>query len=487
VRFLGGHGTSKPDGTREDIYNNTHTADPDLKRRWDGQYASLWVTNGGGGRFVNIWTPSTFAQAGLYVSDTETEGRVYQMSSEHHVRAELVMRNAANWSLFAFQGEEERGESAQALPIEIDRSRNILIANLNLYRVVSSADPFPYAIKVSASENIRFRNVHCYSDSKVSFDNLVYDATHGLEMRQRELAWLTLSGRKPVKPTRAASPIRAAEARVEKLASGFDNISGGAVDSRGDFYFVDARGQRIHRWSVETRQLSTVRDSPLDPVNLVFDQADNLLVLSAAGAGNVYTFRPDAPGLGVTLLTAQPAAPRPGLTAVLPADHFRHEHDFLETAGEARPHHFVSPDGTTFIPAGDDFLAGRMYYGAKFHDVLRAFGLIKAVPGQRVYVSEESQQETYTAVVDERGQLKDLKLFLPRGGEGVAVDADENVYLADGHIRVYDRSGREIDVIEVPERPQQIVFGGRDGRTLFIAARSSLYAIPLRVAGRTPR
>jgi len=41
VRFLGGHGTSKIDGTREDIYNNTHTADPNLNRRWDGQYASL--------------------------------------------------------------------------------------------------------------------------------------------------------------------------------------------------------------------------------------------------------------------------------------------------------------------------------------------------------------------------------------------------------------------------------------------------------------
>ena len=93
VRFLGGHGTSKIDGSREDIYNNTHTADPNLNRRWDGQYPSLWVTNGGGGRFVDIWTPSTFARAGMYVSDTSTEGRVYEMSSEHHVRNEVVLRN----------------------------------------------------------------------------------------------------------------------------------------------------------------------------------------------------------------------------------------------------------------------------------------------------------------------------------------------------------------------------------------------------------
>src|ERR1035438_3288692 len=44
VRFLGGHGTNKLDGTRENPYNNTHTADPDLNRRWDSQYPSLWVT-----------------------------------------------------------------------------------------------------------------------------------------------------------------------------------------------------------------------------------------------------------------------------------------------------------------------------------------------------------------------------------------------------------------------------------------------------------
>jgi hypothetical protein len=33
VRFLGGHGTPKPDGTRENPYNNNHTSDPDANRR----------------------------------------------------------------------------------------------------------------------------------------------------------------------------------------------------------------------------------------------------------------------------------------------------------------------------------------------------------------------------------------------------------------------------------------------------------------------
>ena len=44
VRFLGGHGTTGLDGRRENPYNNAHSADPDLDRRWDSQYPSLWVT-----------------------------------------------------------------------------------------------------------------------------------------------------------------------------------------------------------------------------------------------------------------------------------------------------------------------------------------------------------------------------------------------------------------------------------------------------------
>ena len=91
VRLLGGHGTPKIDGGRENPYNNNHTGDPDPRRRWDVQYPSLWVTDGGGGTFFDIWTPSSFAQAGLLISDTTTEGRIYELSSEHHVRHEVQL------------------------------------------------------------------------------------------------------------------------------------------------------------------------------------------------------------------------------------------------------------------------------------------------------------------------------------------------------------------------------------------------------------
>jgi sugar lactone lactonase YvrE len=480
VRFLGGHGTSKIDGSREDIYNNTHTADPNLNRRWDGQYPSLWVTNGGGGRFVNIWTPSTFAQAGMLVSDTSTEGRVYEMSSEHHVRNEIVLRNVSNWNIYSLQTEEERGEGGFALPLDIENSSNITVANFHIYRVVSMFQPFPYAIRIAASKDIRLRNIHCYSDSKVSFDNAVYDQTSNVEVRQREFAWLTISGN-PLRPQeKKASQVLDSGAKVERLVGGFYNISGGAADPAGNYYFVDARWQRIYRWDAGARRLSTVADNPLDPVQLVFDKAGNLMVISYAGQGTVYTFRPASPGGEMALLKPEASVPRPGMTAVLPVNHWRLENDFLETVPVKKPYQFVSPDGTTFIPAGDDFITGRLYYGTKLHDVLRAFGMAAAVPGKPFYVSDEEELQTWRATIDDAGTLTGVKLFAEAGGEGLAVDSQGNVYIAAGQIFVYNPSGKLIETIEVPERPLQLVFGGSDRKTLFIAGRTSLYAVRTR-------
>jgi len=483
VRFLGGHGTAGKDGKRENPYNNAHTADPDLGRRWDSQYPSLWVTDGGGGTFFDIWTPSTFAQAGLLVSDTSTSGRVYQMSAEHHVRHEVQIHRAANWELHALQTEEERGESGFALPVEIRDSSRITISNLHAYRVISSDQPGPWAVKLTNAKDVRFRGVHVYSNSKVSFDAAVFDEDSGRELRQRELARLDVSGE--ARPAVAASPSRvlAPGAAVERLAGGFHNASGGAVSPTGDFYFVDARWHRILRWSEAERRLTTVADAPLSPVNLAFDEAGNLLVVSYAGNGTVYALPQAAPGAEPLLLAPQPAVARPGMTAILPVGDWRLQRD-ADGRPLARPRQYVSPDGTTFVSATQGFVDGVVSWGVKSSDLIRAFGLQRGRAGDRVYLTSEAEVATWSVLVGDDGRLSDLRPFADQGGEGMAVDAEGRVFVAAGDVLVYDPSGALVETIRVPSRPTQVVFGGPDRRTLFLPARDVLYAVRVRVPGR---
>ena len=477
VRFLGGHGTFFPDHHELNPYNNTHTADPDIHRRWDAQYPSLWITNGGGGTFADIWTPDTFAQAGLYISDTSTPGHVYELSSEHHVRNEIKVERTANWDLYALQTEEERGESPFALPLSIDRSHNITIANNFGYRVISSYQPFPYAVRVTNSSNIRFRNVHVYSNSKVPFDNSVFDQTYHFGLRATEFAWLDITGRPPEHSSPALPPVVQAGSKVEKLACGFFNISGAAVDGSGRLYFVDAHWQRIYRWSPATKRLSIVRDTPLEPINLAFDKSGDLMVISFAGKGTVYWFRPGSPEYDVNFLKPQPSAPQSGMTAYLAMNYWRVFTGLTCVLPAQKPYQYVSPDGTTFIPAGKDFVTGQMRWGAKLADLISSYGLERTAPGRKFYVTDEINQKTYSAEVNPSGTVGSLKLFAERGGECVTQDSERNVYVAAGQVYVYSKSGRQIGTIDVPERPIDLAFGGKDGRTLFILTHHSLYAI----------
>jgi hypothetical protein len=288
-------------------------------------------------------------------------------------------------------------------------------------------------------------------------------------IRNREFAWLDFSDKNPGEPSEK-------DKEVDKIVDGFYNISGGAIAPNGDPYFVDGHWQSIYHWSNSKRQLIKLRDNPLDPVNLAFDKSGDLLVVSYQGNGTVYSFKPDATDLNVEVLKVQPTAVRPGMNAILPVDYWRNENDFPAHITEKKPWQFVSPDGSVFIPTSDDFVKGSLYYGTKMHDDLRAYGLATAEPGQKFYVTDESQQKTYKVTVGNDGNLSEPKLFTEEGGESVTVDTGGNVYIAAGEIYVYSPEGKPLRTIHVPDRPEQLLFGGSDGKTLFILTRTALYA-----------
>src|SRR3972149_6336768 len=128
------------------------------------------------------------------------------MSSEHHVRYEVQLKNVANWELHALQTEAERGESGSALALEGRHSPRITFSTLHVSRVISSDQPFPWAVKLTNSTDIHFRGMHCYSNSKVAYDWTVWGDGLGAGVQQREFAWLDVSGRAPQPAASAPSP-----------------------------------------------------------------------------------------------------------------------------------------------------------------------------------------------------------------------------------------------------------------------------------------
>jgi len=67
----------------------------------------------------------------------------------------------------------------------------------------------------------------------------------------------------------------------------------------------------------------------------------------------------------------------------------------------------------------------------------------------------------------------------------MTIDDQGNLYLTNDRrgVRVFDKSAKEIGIIPVPEMPANVSFGGKDHKTLFITASTSLYSIRLRVRG----
>jgi gluconolactonase len=66
----------------------------------------------------------------------------------------------------------------------------------------------------------------------------------------------------------------------------------------------------------------------------------------------------------------------------------------------------------------------------------------------------------------------------------MTLDNQGNVYLTGDGVIIYDKNGKKIETIAVPEKwTANLCFGGKKKNNLFITASESVYTIEMRVKG----
>ena len=123
-------------------------------------------------------------------------------------------------------------------------------------------------------------------------------------------------------------------------------------------------------------------------------------------------------------------------------------------------------------------------------DLERPNGLILSPDNKTLYVADNAAKTIWAYDAEEDGTLTKARKFAEMdlqsrgGGDGMTIDSRGNVYCAgQGHIWIWSPAGDRLARIPVPESPANCVFGGPEGKTLYITARRRLYNIDLNVAG----
>jgi gluconolactonase len=128
-------------------------------------------------------------------------------------------------------------------------------------------------------------------------------------------------------------------------------------------------------------------------------------------------------------------------------------------------------------------------------DLPRPNGIVFSPDEKYLYVNNSEPKKLwmrYTVKAD--GTLTDATVFFDassdqRSGapDGMKVDQRGNVYSAGpGGVWIFSPEGKHLGTLDIPERVGNVAWGGADHKTLYVAASSSIYRIPLKVAGVYP-
>ena len=273
-----------------------------------------------------------------------------------------------------------------------------------------------------------------------------------------------------------ASPV-AVGAKIEKLADGFQFTEGPAADAKGNIYFTDQPNDRILKWSTDGK-LSTFMEPAGRSNGLCFgpdgrlwacaDEKNELWTIDVATKKHTVAVKDYK---GKLLNGPNDVWVRPDGGVYFTDPFYKRSYwkrGPIEQDQQAV--YYLTPDGKTLARVADD--------------LKQPNGIIGTPDGKTLYVADIGANKSFRYSIDEDGTLADKKPFCDQGSDGMTIDEKGNVYLTGKGVQIYDKAGKKVAQIDVPEGwTANVCFGGSDMKTLFITASTKLYGLKMNVKG----
>lgn len=258
------------------------------------------------------------------------------------------------------------------------------------------------------------------------------------------------------------------EHRIEKIASGFQYIGGLAWARGGHLYFSDSPRGRINQWTAG-QSISFLPVELKQPAGLDADDHGRLIVCEA-GARRIVRIKNEnaAETLASTFDGHKLNAPR-DVAVRKDGTVF-----FTDPAfGSARDSAEISFNGV-YRPGSK----GEAVALARWDK--RPGGIAVSPDGKTLYVANGDERTIHAFDLDRQGNASNGRILIS-GIDGVPkalrTDGQGRLYAAGHKVFVYSPGGARLGQIETAERPTSLAFGEAEGRTLFIATRTSVYRV----------
>jgi gluconolactonase len=262
---------------------------------------------------------------------------------------------------------------------------------------------------------------------------------------------------------------------ITKLHTGFKFTEGPAADRDGNVYFTDIPTNRILKTDTEGK-LSTFLEDSKGCNGLMFDGKGRLIACQG-GEGRIIAI--DVATKKIDVLAAEYNGKR-----------FNRPNDLVvDRQGGV---YFTDPSFAKAEPAQDKM---GVYYVAPggqatrlIDDLERPNGVILSPDEKTLYVLISGKPGLMAYPVQAPGKIGTGKLLgqVKSGGDGLTVDTKGNLYLTQpslSAIQVITPQGETLGMIKFPEGPSNCTFGGKDMKTLFVTARTSLYTVKTDATG----